>query len=143
MRPRALAFRLLIFALLMGLSAVALALGSDPQTLFTDNITPGTSIAVTEMEQQLLNRLNTVSISIEAAIYGLDRVSSVNALIAAHARSVAVRIVADDGTYNEAEYHPHYATLQAAGIPIILDNRSSLMHNNFMVSDAGGTGSNA
>jgi hypothetical protein len=33
--------------------------------------------------------------------------------------------------------------VQAASIPILLDNRSFLMHNKLMVSDAGGTGSSA
>jgi hypothetical protein len=80
---------LLTFALLIGLGAVALALGGDPQTLFTDNITAtGTTLAVTEMEQELLNRLNDATTSIDAAIYGLDRASVVNALIAAHNRGV-------------------------------------------------------
>jgi phosphatidylserine/phosphatidylglycerophosphate/cardiolipin synthase-like enzyme len=134
MRPKASILILLTFALLMMLGSVVLAVGGDPQTLFTDNITaPGTSLAVTEMEQQLLNRLNAATASIDAAIYGLDRVSIVNALIAAHNRGVTVRIVADDDAY--ADYNTHYAALQAAGIPIILDNRSSLMHNKFFVID--------
>jgi hypothetical protein len=68
---------LLTFVLLIGLGAVALALGGDPQTLFTDNITAtGTTLAVTEMEQELLDRLNAATTAIDAAIYGLG--SSVN-----------------------------------------------------------------
>jgi phosphatidylserine/phosphatidylglycerophosphate/cardiolipin synthase-like enzyme len=125
---------LLTFALLIGLSAVALALGGDPETLFTDNITAtGTTLAVTEMEQELLNRLNNATTSIDAAIYGLDRASIVNALVAAHNRGVTVRIVADDDAYTD--YNSSCAALQTAGIPIILDNRSSLMHNKFFVID--------
>jgi hypothetical protein len=73
-KPKALILILLTFALLMGLSAVVLAVGGDLQTLFTDNITAtGTSLAVTDMEQQLLNRLNAASTSIDAAIYSLER----------------------------------------------------------------------
>jgi phosphatidylserine/phosphatidylglycerophosphate/cardiolipin synthase-like enzyme len=136
MRPRASILILLTFALLMMLGSVALAVGGDPQPLFTDNITAtGTSIAVTEMEQQLLNRLNAATNSIDAAIYSLDRVSIRNALIAAHNRGVTVRVVADDDAYNEAECKPHFQALEAAGIPVILDNRSSLMHNKFFVID--------
>jgi phosphatidylserine/phosphatidylglycerophosphate/cardiolipin synthase-like enzyme len=136
MRPKVQLLIVLTFALLMGLSAIVLAVGGDPQTLFTDNVTAtGTTIAVTEMEQQLLNRLNAATNSIDAAIYSLDRVSIRNALIAAHNRGVTVRVVADDDAYNDADYNPHFAALQVAGIPVILDNRSSLMHNKFFVID--------
>jgi phosphatidylserine/phosphatidylglycerophosphate/cardiolipin synthase-like enzyme len=136
MRPKVLILIVLTFALLMMLGSVTLAVGGDPQTLFTDNVmATGTSLAVTEMEQQLLNRLNAATNSIDAAIYGLDRVSIVNALIAAHNRGVTVRIVADEDAYHDADYNSHFAALQAAGIPIILDNRSSLMHNKFFVID--------
>jgi len=79
--------------------------------------------------------LNAATTSIDAAIYGLDRASIRDALIAAHGRGVAVRIVADDDAYNEAGYNPFFNALQAAGIPIVLDNRSSLMHNKFFVID--------
>ncbi len=137
MKPKALIFILLALALLMGLSTVVLAVGGDPQTLFTDNITAtGTSTAITDMEQQLLNRLNGASTSIDAAIYSLDRASIRDALIAAQGRGVAVRVVADDDTYNDADYKPHFQALEAAGIPVILDNRSSLMHNKFLVIDS-------
>jgi phosphatidylserine/phosphatidylglycerophosphate/cardiolipin synthase-like enzyme len=133
MRSRLLLLVVVSFSLLT-LSTVALALGGDPQTLFTDNITAtGTTLAVTEMEQELLDRLNGATTSIDAAIYGLDRASVVNALIAAHNRGVTVRIVADDDAY--ADYNTSYAALSTAGIPIILDNRSSLMHNKFFVID--------
>jgi phosphatidylserine/phosphatidylglycerophosphate/cardiolipin synthase-like enzyme len=133
MRSRLILLVVVCFSLLI-LSTVALALGGDPETLFTDNITAtGTTLAVTEMEQELLNRLNNATTSMNAAIYGLDRASVVNALIAAHNRGVTVRIVADDDAYND--YNSSYAALQSAGIPIVLDSRSSLMHNMFFVID--------
>jgi hypothetical protein len=125
---------LLTIALLIGLSTITRALGGDPETLFTDNITAtSTTLAISEMEQELLDRLNYATTSMNAAIYGLDRASIVNALIAAHNRSVTVRIVADDDAYTD--YNASYTALQSAGIPIILDNRSSRMHNKFFVID--------
>ncbi len=136
MKPKALVFIFLAFALLMGLSGVVLAVGGDPQTLFTDNITAtGTSLAITGMEQQLLNRLNAASTSIDAAIYSLDRVSIRDALIAAQGRGGTVRVVVDDDAYNQAGYKLHFQALEAAGIPVILDNRPSLMRNKFFVID--------
>jgi hypothetical protein len=81
MKPKALVFILLAFALLMGLSAVVLVVGGDPQTLFAGNITAtGTSLAATGMEQQSLNRLNAATTSIDAAIYSLDRAAIRDAL---------------------------------------------------------------
>jgi hypothetical protein len=46
-------------------------------------------------------------------------------------------VVTDDDAYNETGYKSHLHALEAAGIPVILDNRSSLMHNKLVVSDAG------
>jgi hypothetical protein len=51
MKIRTYIFILLTLAVLMGLSAIVLAQSSDPQTLFTHNVTAtGTSVAVTEMD---------------------------------------------------------------------------------------------
>jgi hypothetical protein len=59
MRPKASILVLLTFALLMVLGSIALAVGGDSPTLFTDNVTAtGTTMPVTEMEQQLLNCVN-------------------------------------------------------------------------------------
>ena len=136
MKMKASASFLLTCVLLMGLSVVVLAQGGDPQTLFTDNVTAtGTSVAVTEMEQQLLDRFNAAATSIDASIYGLNRASIRDSLINAHNRGVTVRVVADDDAYNEAGYKPHFQALETAGIPLVLDNRSSLMHNKFFVID--------
>jgi len=135
-KTRTLALILLTFALLMGLGTLVLAQSSDPQTLFTDNVTAtGTSIAVTHMEQQLLDRLNAATSSIDTSLYSLNRVSIRNALIDAHSRGVTVRVVADDDAYHEPGYQPHFQALEAAGIPLVLDNRSSLMHNKFFIID--------
>jgi phosphatidylserine/phosphatidylglycerophosphate/cardiolipin synthase-like enzyme len=136
MKLKTLAFVLITFTLLVGLSAVALAQGGDPLKLFTDNVaSTGPTTDVTEMEQQLLDRLNVATTSIDASIYSLNRVSIRNALIDAHNRGVTVRVVADDDAYDEAGYNPHFQALEAAGIPLVLDNRSSLMHNKFFIID--------
>lgn len=46
-----------------------------------------------------------------------------------------VRIVTDDDAYVNPSYQPHYVALEAAGIPVINDARSSIMHNKFFVID--------
>lgn len=131
--------------LLVGLVALALAslviasvvaLSSNPQPFFTDNISAsGPSMDITTMEQELLNRINHATTSIDLAIYDFNRVSVRNALIAAHNRGVTVRVVTDNDAYNAPDYNQHYAALETAGIPVINDGRSSIMHNKFFVID--------
>lgn len=121
--------------LLLAFTFTVLAAGSGagPQLLFTDNIdAQGTSLASTTMEQALLDRLDGATTSIDAAIYDLDRASVRDALIAAAGRGVAVRVVTDDETFAG---DPYYAHLQAAGITVVNDARSSIMHNKFFVID--------
>jgi hypothetical protein len=118
----------------LGLTTTIFALG--PTILFTDNIlSTGTSQEVTLMEQELLNRINGASVSIDVAIYGFNRASVRDALIAAHERGVLVRVVTDDDAYDNASYYPYYHALETAGISVIRDNRSSLMHNKFFIID--------
>jgi hypothetical protein len=127
----------LVLLLLLSLSVYVLAAQGDPATFFTDNIAATEpSLAVTVMEQELLDRLNGATGSIDVAIYSLSRVSIRDALIAAHNRGVTVRVVADDDAYHEAGHNPHFQALQTAGIPLVLDNRSSLMHNKFFIIDS-------
>lgn len=105
---------------------------------FTDNLTAtGTSPDVTEMEQALLDLLNSAEVSVDAAIYGLNRSAIRDALIAAHERGVVVRVVTDDESREDgSSYAPYYAALAVAGIPIVDDNRpGSLMHNKFFIVD--------
>ncbi|MGQ9585878.1 MAG: phospholipase D-like domain-containing protein [Anaerolineae bacterium] len=104
--------------------------------LFTENITATMpSTQATAMERALLDLIGSAQVSIEAALYALDRERVRDALMDAHGRGVRVRVVADDDAYNEGRYHPHFAALEAAGIPLVLDNRASLMHNKFLVVD--------
>ena len=136
MKPRLTKALLILLTWLVALSVAVLALGHNPPLFFTANTTaPGPSPTQTTMEQALLQRLNNAATSIDAALYSLNRASIRDALIAAHNRGVAVRVVADDEAYTQAAYNAHFAALQTAGIPLVLDNRTSLMHNKFLVID--------
>lgn len=135
--------RIAASCLIVGLLAIVLAqrLNASANSFvlyFTHNLTAtGTSPEATEMEQVLLDLLNSAQVSVDAAIYGFNRVSVRDALLAAQARGVAVRVVTDDeARYISSSYIPFYAALEAAGIPIVDDNRpGSLMHNKFIVVD--------
>ena len=48
---------------------------------------------------------------------------------------VVVRVVTDDDSYEDDSYHPFFAALEAAGISVVDDGRSSIMHNKFFVID--------
>ncbi len=127
---------LLALFLAAALAIPVLAVSGNPQPLFTANLSAtGPSPGVTAMEQALLDRLDSAAISVDAAIYDFNRASVREALIAAHGRGVQVRLVADDDAYENPSYAPHFAALEVAGIPIIQDNRSSIMHNKFFVID--------
>jgi phosphatidylserine/phosphatidylglycerophosphate/cardiolipin synthase-like enzyme len=130
---------LILAFLLILVAAVALAAG-DPLVLFTDNVeATGTVPAATVMEQALLDRIDGAASSIDVAIYDFNRTSARDALIAAHGRGVVVRVVtdddSDDDSYEDDSYHPFYAASEAAGIGVVDEGRSSIMHNKFFVID--------
>ena len=123
-------------SLLLSISLIAGAATSNPQPLFTDSITStGPTQTITVMEQELLDQINAAATSIDAAFYDFNRVSIRDALIAAKGRGVTVRVVADDDAYANASYATHFAALGSAGIPVVNDGRSSIMHNKFAVFD--------
>jgi phosphatidylserine/phosphatidylglycerophosphate/cardiolipin synthase-like enzyme len=97
---------------------------------FTDVITGSD----TTLEDTLLSLINGSGTSIDAALYGLDRQSIVNALIAAHSGGVTVHVVADNEARNGA-YKAAYDQLAAAGIEIHTDSASPIAHNKFLVFD--------
>jgi hypothetical protein len=94
-----------------------------------------TTLDRTSLEDGLLALIDGASVSVEAALYGLDRQTVVTALIAAHGRGVAVHVVADDVAATTA-YSPAYQALAAAGIPVVTDTaEDKLQHNKFLVVD--------
>lgn len=93
------------------------------------------TIMPTPMEQALLDLINQAASQIDIALYGLDRQSVVTALINAHTRGVAVRVVGDDDAA-AGSYAAAYQALASAGITVTLDsNTSQIQHNKFLVVD--------
>jgi len=88
-----------------------------------------TTTAQTRMERALLGFLERASSTIDMALYGLNRQSVVDSLIAAHNRGLTVRVVGDD------DYASSYQELQDAGITVITDTRNYLQHNKFVIID--------
>jgi phosphatidylserine/phosphatidylglycerophosphate/cardiolipin synthase-like enzyme len=73
--------------------------------------------------------------SIDVALYDFNRVSVRDALLAAHGRGVNVRVVGDGEDAVDPGYAPFYNSLVSAGITVITDTKTSLMHNKFAVFD--------
>lgn len=103
---------------------------------FNDLATTATEVttASTSMETALLDVIDNATTRVDIALYGLNRQSVVNALIAAHTRGVTVRVVGDDDAANN-EYSSSYQALVNAGVTVITDTSSYIQHNKFAVID--------
>jgi phosphatidylserine/phosphatidylglycerophosphate/cardiolipin synthase-like enzyme len=131
---------LALLSLLFCLTTVSLALAwpaASPAFYFTDNIaSSGPGDGVTLMEQALLARIAGADGQIDLAIYDFNRSSIRDALLDAHDRGVAVRVVTDDDARRHPVYQLYYDALADAGIPVVDDQRpGSLMHNKFFIFD--------
>ncbi|MCY3976821.1 MAG: phospholipase D-like domain-containing protein [Chloroflexi bacterium] len=73
--------------------------------------------------------------TLDVAAFELNSEAIYQAILEAHQRGVAVRIVADDDHGLHDDKNTALRDLQAAGVPIVDDGRSGLMHNKFMILD--------
>lgn len=83
------------------------------------------------LEKRLVAKLTDAEARLDAALYHLDSAPIADALVAAHGRGVEVRIVTETRNMDEAAI----AKLQAAGIPVVDDDRAGYMHHKFVVLD--------
>ncbi|MEL7236554.1 MAG: phospholipase D-like domain-containing protein, partial [Chloroflexota bacterium] len=92
------------------------------------------STYVNGIDQPLVRDISEVRRTLDIAAYEFDNEALTAAVIGAHRRGVRVRIVTDDeaGLEEEDESIPQFVR---AGIPVVDDERSALMHNKFMILD--------
>ena len=88
------------------------------------------------IDAALAGALAGVQQTLDIAAFELNNDLIFSAIVDAHQRGVAVRIVTDNEHGLHDNKHAHLRELQAAGIPIVDDGRSALMHNKFMILDA-------
>jgi phosphatidylserine/phosphatidylglycerophosphate/cardiolipin synthase-like enzyme len=87
------------------------------------------------MENALLGLIDGAQTGIDIALYGLDRQSIIDGLVAAHSCGVTVRFAGDDEAAT-AEYSAGYQALTTAGITVITDTTTSkIQHSKFLVID--------
>jgi phosphatidylserine/phosphatidylglycerophosphate/cardiolipin synthase-like enzyme len=97
---------------------------TDPDSLLSPQATGG-------IDGPLVDSIDSARMSIDVAVYSISLNSVRNALLNAHDRGVAVRIVMESTNMDRSDVQ----IMLEAGIPIIGDNRPGLMHDKFMVID--------
>lgn len=83
------------------------------------------------IDRQLARFIGRAASTLDCAFFELESQRVADALIAAHLRGVKVRIVGD----SDYELNPEMQAVIDAGIPVVFDQRSALMHNKFVVAD--------
>ncbi len=97
---------------------------TDPENSFSSQLDGG-------VDGPLVEAINSARQSVDVATYSLSLNSVRNALIAAHQRGVAVRVVMESENMDRSDPQK----LIEAGVPVVGDRREGLMHNKFMVID--------
>jgi phosphatidylserine/phosphatidylglycerophosphate/cardiolipin synthase-like enzyme len=138
-RNRALKW-LLALMLLASLAGVpthpgAAAPAEDITTLFLGSLANSNTQAQTRADGLFTTLAQQAQASIDVALYDFNRASVRDALLAAKARGVNVRVVGDNEDSVDPSYAPYYQSLVSDSIPLTLDSTTALMHNKFAVFD--------
>lgn len=99
----------------------------------TGNANPATYVG--GIDTQAVAAINAVQKTLDIAAFEWNLQSMTDAVIAAKRRGVQVRMVVDDEhTVRDAD--STIKQVMDAGIPVVGDQRSALMHNKFMIMDS-------
>ena len=88
------------------------------------------------IDVQLASAIDAARQGLDIAAFELNSDVIFRAILDAHQRGLEVRIVTDDQHGLHDDKNPHLRELAAAGVPVIDDARSGLMHNKFMILDS-------
>lgn len=89
---------------------------------------------VNGIDVPLANAIDNIQNTLDIAAFEMNNEAITAAILRAHERGVQVRIVTDDDNGINAD-DTTMVDLEQAGIPIVADQRSALMHNKFMIMD--------
>lgn len=105
--------------------------GIDP--LYSNGSTPYISTGGSAIESEIISKINQATSTIDIAVFNNTRSAIVNALNNAHNNGVQVRYIANSGTFtsNAALSNP------SPSFSVLYANSADLMHNKFMIVDAG------
>ncbi|MDD3626307.1 MAG: phospholipase D-like domain-containing protein [bacterium] len=88
-----------------------------------------------DIDAKVVNFISSATSTVDVAIFNINRQCIVDALIAKKRQGKNVRVVTEADYYNNANYKPFYNQLQAAGITVVPDIGTALMHHKFIVVD--------
>lgn len=83
---------------------------------------------------RLADAIGRAKTSVDVALYEFSDPLLAQILLEVHQRGIRVRVVTDD-EYGLNPENALFPQLQEAGIPVVTDNRSSLMHDKFFILD--------
>ena len=86
------------------------------------------------IDQALAGAIGEVDSTLDIAAFEWNNQVLTQAVLDAHERGVRVRVAADN-EHTVEEFDSTISQLEDAGIPIVYDERSALMHNKFMIMD--------
>ena len=90
-------------------------------------------------DKKLFKLIRGAKQSLDGAFYDIEDMDVAKAFVAAKARGVAIRLVTDTDNMvdkvDPTKPRPAIVLLKAAGIPIVEDQRSAIMHHKFLVAD--------
>ncbi len=87
------------------------------------------------IDLRVIDFIESANSTIDIAIFNINRQNIIDALIDAKQRGVNVRMVTEYDYYTRATFKPYYNQIEAAGIPIVPDIGTALMHHKFIVVD--------
>lgn len=93
-----------------------------------------TSLMVNGISIPLVNAINSARRTLDIAAFEFNEPSLELAILSAHGRGVQVRIVTDD-EHGLEDIEGSISKFVKAGIPVVDDGRSALMHNKIMIID--------
>ncbi len=82
----------------------------------------------------LASAIDEAQVSVDIAVFEMNSRLITDALLNAHQRGVQVRVVTDD-EHGIDDFDSTLVELDGAGIPIVDDDKTALMHNKFVVID--------
>ncbi|MFO7584251.1 MAG: phospholipase D-like domain-containing protein [Anaerolineales bacterium] len=109
---------------------------AEKEEYSTNGLPP--EIMAGSIAERLIYYIDSAQTSIHVAAFEFNLTDIANAVIRAHQRGVDVRWITDDEFGIEADEKPGHgqiATMKKAGISIIDDSRTGLMHHKFWVFD--------
>ncbi len=106
------------------------------QVYFTNPPGSGESIPTDGgVDEPLATAINNASRTLDIAAFEFNNAALTQAVLNAHQRGVRVRMVADN-EHTVEEDDSTISQLERAGIPVVYDERSALMHNKIMIIDS-------